>query len=77
MKITEFFNMWIDCLFLGDFPTILTTILIMCLVLIIVYLIIKMIKYKDIAILSYIVILFMAIIVPLYFLYSYFVNNGA
>lgn len=77
MTITEFFNMWIDCLILGDFTTIFTTILMMFPVLMNVYLIIKMIKYKDSAILSYIVILFMNIIVTLYFLYSYFVNNGA
>lgn len=77
MTITEFFNMWIDCLILGDFTTIFTTILMMCPVLMNVYLIIKMIKYKDSAILSYIVILFMNIIVTLYFLYSYFVNKGA
>lgn len=77
MTITEFFNMWIDCLILGDFTTIFTTILMMFPVLMNVYLIIKMIKYKDSAILSYIVILFMNIIVTLYFLYSYFVNKGA
>lgn len=75
MTITKFFNMWIDCLFLGDFPTILTTILIMCLVLIIVYLIIIMIKYKDSAILSHIAAVFMELIFSLCIFYL--VKTGA